>query len=333
MASAAVASVPRVAAARCICSWRPPAASAIDMICAWLTDTVAAKESRSSPSQRDASGVPSRISLETSRPMPTSRALHSTLPSRSWRSSMARPSSNTRPASTSHTSESHGRCCAPIAASAAVARPRPRRSPVRASRSAACQVDLPDSLGPVTTVIPGARSSRSPWNGPNARATTCVTRISGHLEVAASLERTQAGEQHPAAKVRVFDPGRRAGELTAHGGLALDLEHVVSSREIADANHQPVQVLASPAQPGQVDLEAGRHLTIQGQPDEPGPPGECLRDRPRHLLRVAGSVQGDGQVLDLGDGDGAPLTVHRSIGPQGGEDGPAVPRLAELERV
>jgi len=38
----------------------------------------------------------------------------------------------------------------------------------------ACQLDFPDSFGPVTTVMPGARSSRSPWNGPKARATTCV---------------------------------------------------------------------------------------------------------------------------------------------------------------
>ena len=100
MASAAVASVPRVAAARCICSCSPPAASVTAIICAWLTETVAAKASRSSPSHREASGVPSRISFETSRPSPTSRALHATFPSKSWRSSMARPSFSTRPAST-----------------------------------------------------------------------------------------------------------------------------------------------------------------------------------------------------------------------------------------
>ena len=86
------------------------------MICDWPTLTVAAKESRSRPSQRDASGVPSMISSETSRPSATSTARQATLPARSWLMSMVRPSSSPSRASTSQRSAGQGRGVRPAAA-------------------------------------------------------------------------------------------------------------------------------------------------------------------------------------------------------------------------
>ncbi len=173
IASAAVASVPRVAAARCIWSWSAAALSAIAMICAWLTAATAVKDSRSRPSHLLASGVPSlMISLERSSPSTTSRARHATRPARSWLMSTARPSARWRRASTSQRSgESQGRWCS-ITAAASFVRPGPRRTPVRASRRAACQLVLPASFGPLMTVIPWPSSRVSSRSGPKARAIT-----------------------------------------------------------------------------------------------------------------------------------------------------------------
>ena len=65
-------------------------------------------------------------------------------------------------------SPSHGRWRSSNALSTFVPAPRPRRTPQIPARMAACQLDLPASFGPETTVNPGARSSDSPVNGPKA---------------------------------------------------------------------------------------------------------------------------------------------------------------------
>ena len=149
IAAAAVASVPRVAAARWMYSWRRSGSLAMARSSVWPMQAVARKARRSRPSQREPSGLPSNmISLETSVPNDRSVARESTRPARSWRISIRRPSSSLMMTSTSQRSPSHGLWSSRNSRSATIGWPLPRRTPHNPAYRAACQLDLPASLGP-----------------------------------------------------------------------------------------------------------------------------------------------------------------------------------------
>src|SRR5439155_21338514 len=157
--------------------------------------------------------------------------------------------------------------------------------------------------------------------------------MSGDLQVAASLERAQASQQHATPKVGILDSGCGAGKLTADSGLSFDLPQVVASPELANAQRQPIQVSSEPAQIGQVKLETGRNLPGKRQPDEAIQSRKRPRDSLRDLTSMGGPMQGDRQVVDFGDGHGSSLATDRAIRRQRHENGAALSRLAELEGV
>src|SRR5439155_25423244 len=107
----------------------------------------------------------------------------------------------------------------------------------------------------------------------------------------------------------------------------------VASPELANAQRQPIQVSSEPAQIGQVKPETGRNLPGKRQPDEAIQSRKRPRDSLRDLTSMGGPMQGDRQVVDFGDGHGSSLATDGAIRRQRHENGAALSRLAELERV